>query len=437
MAANLAEKVMGPGQSKATISTHVSRFPDSGEKMLALQWFGRKDVRVQETNKATILDDEDIIVKVTGSTVCGSDMHLYHGAILELRSGDILGHEFMGVVEQVGPKVKKTKVGDRGVASFQVACGKCEYCQKKLSSMCVNTNDSSVQQTLYGATGTAAMLGYSHTCGGFAGAQAEYVRLPYGDVNFLKLPESIPDEAGLYLSDVLCTAYHCVVDTGVEKGDVVAVWGLGAVGLLACKFALFKGAKRVIGIDNNWRMEYAKKKIPEMETLDYSGIDVSKKLIEMTDGKGLDVALECAAGEYAKGFLHKAELALGLETDTSEIVNEMILAVRPFGRIGITGVYAGLTNHFNLGAVMEKGVRFIGNGQAPVHLYWEMILHDYLESGKLDVIDLIVTNRYDLKDAAKVYQLFEKWTPGMEKVFIQTKFSSPPAPNAPKLEHLD
>lgn len=202
---------------------------------------------------------------------------------------------------------------------------------------------------MYGGR-TAGMFGYSHFTGGFAGGQAEYVRVPMGDTNLLKLPDSVPDEKGLYLSDVLCTSWNCVVDTGVEKGDVVAIWGAGPIGQMCAQFALINGASRVIMIDQNWRLDYVKSKYPNIETIDFSslpkGESVTSQLKKMCDGRGPDVALECVAGEYAKGWAHYFELLLGAETDSSEIVNEMITSVKNFGRCGITGVYAGYVSTF-------------------------------------------------------------------------------------------
>jgi len=438
---NAAEKYMGHDDN-ATMTQDVSnpandsKYADpSGKKMKALAWFGKNDVRIIETYRPRIIDSRDVILKVTGTTVCGSDLHLLHGAIIQLQKGDILGHEFMGIVEQVAPGITAVKPGDRVVASFQIACGECQFCKQKLSSVCEKTNANSIENMMYGNR-TAAMFGYSHMCSGTQGGQAEYVRVPYGDVNLLKIPESVPDEKALFLSDVLCTAYHCVVDTGVKKGDVVAVWGLGAVGLLAATFAFEKGASRVIGIDDNFRLEYAKSKLPKIETLDFNECKkgVSVALNEMSKS-GVDVALECAAGEYAKGWLHKVELALALETDTSEIINEMILSVKSFGSCGITGVYAGFTNHFDIGGAMEKGVRLIFNGQAPVHKYWEELLKK-IEDGKLDPL-IVATHRFDIKDTAKVYELMDKKELGLVKPFIQTSASSPPSPGAPQLTRLD
>ena len=201
----------------------------------------------------------------------------------------------MGVVDKVGPSVHKIKPGDRVVASFQIACGQCRFCKQKISSMCERTNNSSVENAMYGNR-TAGILGYSHFTGGYAGGQAEYVRLPFGDVNLLKIPEGVSDEQALYLSDVLPTSYHCVVDTGVQEGDVVGIWGMGPVGLLVAQWAFLKGAKRVIGIDSNWRLDYCKSKLMKLETINFKQVKSVKSEIDKLVPGGLDVALECAAG---------------------------------------------------------------------------------------------------------------------------------------------
>jgi threonine dehydrogenase-like Zn-dependent dehydrogenase len=269
--------------------------------------------------------------------------------IIELEKGDILGHEFCGVVDSVGPGVKNIKKGERVVASFQIACGDCMYCKQKLSSHCERTNATTIGNAMYGGR-TGGIFGYSHFTGGFAGGQAEYVRVPYGDNNLLKLPDDVPDEKGLYLSDVLGTAWNCVVDTGVKEGDVVAIWGAGPIGQMAAEMSFTNGAKRVIVIDggaSSWRLDLLKSKYPKVETINYAelprGMSVTSRLKEMEHG-GPDVALECAGGEYAKGWAHYFELILGAETDTSEILNEMITSVKNYGRCGITGDYVGFVS---------------------------------------------------------------------------------------------
>ncbi|CAL5865796.1 uncharacterized protein PFLUO_LOCUS2 [Penicillium psychrofluorescens] len=386
---------------------------------------------IVETARPKIIDEGDVILKVTGSTICGSDLHLFHEAIPDLQKGDILGHEFCGVIASVGPAVKKVKVGERVVASFQIACGECYYCKKKLSSVCERTNSSEDASTLYGR----------RTAGGFAGGQAEYVRVPYGDVNLLQLPDDVPDEKGLYLSDVLATSWNAVVDTGVEKGDTVAIWGAGPVGQMAAEFSFFNGASRVILIDGGhgkWRLDFVKKILPKLETIEYTnlpkGESVASTLKKMCDGRGPDVAIECAAGEYTKGWAHYFQRLLGMETDTSELLNEMITSVRAFGRCGVTGVYAGFCNHFNIGSLMETGIHLAGNGQAPVQKYWNDLLR-YIQQEQIHPLHM-VTHRVKLEDMEKLYDLFNKRDPGMQKVFVQTKFSAPPTPGAPALTEL-
>ncbi|KAK0757371.1 hypothetical protein N5P37_010093 [Trichoderma harzianum] len=428
-----------------SITTGISNYEETGHgdplhKMKALTWQAPNQVKLLETARPTIVDDDDVIVKITGSTICGSDLHLLHSAIPELHKNDILGHEFCGIVEKVGPGSRKRKVGERVVASFQIGCGECFYCQKKLSSLCERTNGSLSEHALYGRR-TAGMFGYSHFTGGFAGGQAEFVRVPYGDVNLLPLPDDVPDEVGLYLSDVLCTSWNAVVDTGVQPGDTVAVWGGGPVGQMAVEFAVVNGAKRVILIDGGqgrWRLDFVKTKVPQLETIDYTALPKGETVVsvlkKMCDGRGPDVAIECAAGEYSKTLSHSLQRAVGLENDTPELVNEMIESVRGFGSCGVTGIYTGYCNGFNIGSLMETGIRLIGNGQAPVHKYWEQLLV-LIQQEKIRPLDM-VSHRFRLEDMVKVYDLFNHRADGMQKIFVQTQYSSPPTPGTPALTVL-
>lgn len=321
-----------------------------------------------------------------------------------------------------------------GLTNFPCWETQCFFCKQKLSSQCERTNANTIENAMYGGR-TAGMFGYSHFTGGFAGGQAEYVRVPCGDVNLLPIPDDVPDEKALYLSDVLATSWNCVVDTKVYDGDTVAIWGAGPIGQMCADFAFLNGAQRVIVIDANWRLDFVKKVNPRIETIDYSklpkGTSVVAKLKEMVDGRGPDVALECVAGEYAKGWAHYFELLVGAETDTSEIINEMIESVRNFGRCGVTGVYVGYTNHFNIGSLMERGIRLIGNGQAPVHLYWEKLL-GMIQSGEIEPMRML-SHRVRLEDMDKIYYKFDKKEDGLQKVFVQTRFSAPPAKGAPEL----
>lgn len=229
---------------------------------------------------------------------------------------------------------------------------------------------------------------------------------------------------------MLCTSYHCVVDTGITKGSTVAIWGMGPVGLMCAHFSFQKGASRVIGIDNSWRLGWCKTKIPKLETLDYARVplrsSISTELRRMVSGEGVDFALQCAATERARSMLHKLEMALRLEDCTSETLNEMILSVKQFGTIGITGVYAGYTNHVNIGAVMQLGIRIIGNSQAPVSKYWKELL-EQIRSGDVDP-SIMISHRIDLDDLPKAYRIFDSKQQDSMKTFVQTRFSNPPAP---------
>ncbi|KAK3395095.1 chaperonin 10-like protein [Podospora didyma] len=436
------------GHDKEHIKQDVSDYKGEGEgeaheTMKALVWQGKQSVKVVDVPKPRIIEDKDVILKVTGTTVCGSDLHLLHGVVMQMKKGDILGHEFCGVVEQVGPGVEKVKVGKRYVVSFQIACGECFYCKQKLSSQCERTNSNTMTKAMYGDR-TAGLFGYSHLTGGFAGGQAEYVRVPLADVNLLEIPDDVPDEKALYLSDVLPTAYNAVKDTAVYPNDNVAIFGGGPIGQMAGIYALGEGASKIIFVDTEPRLSYLTENWPakhkdKLVLVDFKKLSfgvtnketVVSKLKELCDGRGPDVAIECAAGEYAKGWMHWIEMSLGAETDTSEILNEMIEGVRNYGRAGITGVYVGYTNHFNIGSLMQRGIRLIGNGQAPVHKYWEELL-EKIRTGELDPMQM-VSHRVRLEDLDKVYHKFDAKEDSMQKVFVQTKHSFPRAEGSPEL----
>ncbi|KDQ09174.1 hypothetical protein BOTBODRAFT_165022 [Botryobasidium botryosum FD-172 SS1] len=406
-----------------------------GSTMKALAWFGARDVRLVEVPIPAITEPDDVIVKVTGTTICGSDLHLYNSEILTLQKGDILGHEFMGIIDEVGPNVKNLKPGQRVVASFQIACGKCEYCKKNWSSLCDRTNSSSFQNAMYGHR-DAGLFGYSHMAGGFPGGQAEYVRVPLGEVNLLPLPDNVADERALWLSDVLPTSYHAVADTVIDKGDVVGVWGLGPIGQCVVRWALLKGASRVIVVDRIPERLRLAAEVPGVETIDFSEhTDVVKRIQELVPG-GLDVAIDAGTFHQPKTLLHKIQKALMLETDVPEIINETIMAVKKGGRIGIIAAYGGFMNNFNIGAVMEKGIRLIGNGQAPVHRYWKELLQEYIIPGKFDP-KFMVTHRVSLDEFVELYEAFDRREGGVNKVFVETKFSAPPTPGFPELSRVE
>jgi threonine dehydrogenase-like Zn-dependent dehydrogenase len=428
--ANLAEKKLGD------LPTSTTNNPDtrSGQTMRACAWQGKENLKMIDVPIPVVTDPCDAVIRVTGSTVCGSDLHLYHGEIMQLQKGDILGHEFMGVIEEVGSNVTQFKPGQRVVSSFNIACGTCDYCKKQLYTSCCTTNNSHLMKKLYGHK-IAGVFGYSHFLGGFAGGQAEYVRIPFADTNLFAIPDGVPDERALYLSDIVPTSYHAVVQCDPQPTDTVGIWGLGPIGLLVAQWLKVKGVKRIIGIDNvQERMDLAFDKFGVI-CINFDEVDDVAEHILKHFSEGLDRAIDCAAFRYGKSTLHKVQRAVGLETDTPEILNEAIRSVKKFGTISIIADYCGTTNGFMIGAVMEKGIRLIGCGQAPVQKYIPECL-GYIERGEFDPT-LILTHRFELEAVPEVYKRFDLKDSGIMKVFVQTKFSSPPASGTPQLMQLD
>ncbi|KAF9923912.1 hypothetical protein FBU30_006051 [Linnemannia zychae] len=436
MATNLAANVAQShfGEVPVVASNQDKEIVSPTTDMLACCWMGADKVEMKRVPKPEITDDEDVIIRVTASTVCGSDLHLFHGEIMQLKANDILGHECAGIVEKVGPKVTAVKPGDRVVAAFSVACGTCTYCLKKLYTACECTNNSSVMEKLYGHR-TAGVLGYSHFVGGFTGTQAEYCRILYGNTNLLKIPNGLVDEKALYLSDIVPTSYHAVWDAGVQEGDTVGVWGLGPIGLSTVQWLrnVFK-ASRIIAIDNvPERLQMAKVRWGA-ETINFDEYkDVSVRVNELVQG-GLDRSIDCAGFRYSKSMVHRIERAVGLESDTSETINEMIRSTKKFGTIALIADYAAYTNHLLIGGIMEKGLRLIGCGQAPIQRYWHACLRYILEE-KFDPT-AILTHRFRLEDTPEVYKNFDTKKSGLMKVFLETKFSNPEAPGTPALTSI-
>ena len=347
-----------------------------------------------------------------------------------MKPNQVLGHEFMGKVKEVGPECH-LKVGQRVVVSFQIACGQCEFCKRGLSSMCERTNTSSLQETMYGK-GFAGLFGYTNFAGGYDGGQAEQVRVPYADVNCLPIPDSIPDEKALFLSDIIPTAEGAVNRADVKKGSTVAIWGLGPIGLLACQWSLKYGASKIYAIDCvPERLHLAQKKYGAIPINFKEVKDVVEELYKH-EKLGIDCCIDAAAFRYTpSSTLHTIQRAVGLETDQPTIVNEAIRACKKFGNISLVADYAGITNGFMIGAVMEKGITLRGTGQTPVHMYWKREL-EMLEKGEFKVED-ILSHRFSIDEFEELYEKFDKKEYGLAKVFVETKFSSPPAPGTPQL----
>jgi threonine dehydrogenase-like Zn-dependent dehydrogenase len=330
--------------------------------------------------------------------------------------GDVLGHEFMGIIQEVGSEVKDLKVGDRVVVSAVIAEGECFFCKNGAFSCCDVTNPSKEMEQLYGQR-IAGIFGYSHLTGGYEGGQAEFVRVPFADVNCLKVPESLPDEKVLFLSDIVCTGFHATEMGQVSKDQTVAVWGCGPVGLMAIAWCFFRGAKRVIAIDSvDYRLDCAKNKLGA-EIIDFTKQDVVKTLLEMVPG-GLDVCIDAVGFRFPKGIMDKLQKTLKLETDTAAILYEAIISVRKAGIVSVVGDYYAFANQFPVGAFMEKGVAMRG-GQVFVQKYWKKLL-EYIQKGQFDP-SFVVTHVMPLEQAAEAYRMFDEKQDGMLKVVLKPR----------------
>jgi threonine dehydrogenase-like Zn-dependent dehydrogenase len=390
--------------------------------MRAACWRGKHDVRVETVPDPRILDRGDAVVRVTSTTICGSDLHLYNGFIPSMERGDILGHEFMGEVVEVGPGVEKLSVGDRVVVPFPIACGACGMCAEELYSLCENTNPNAVMASKLWGHSPAGIFGYSHLLGGYSGGQAEYVRVPFADVGPLKVPEGLTDEQVLFLSDIFPTGYMGAEMCEIEPGDVVAVWGAGPVGQFAIASARLLGAERIVAIDRlPARLELARTRAGATDTLNYEEVDVQAELEELTGGRGPDSCID-AVGTEAHGppaiyAADRVKQALRLETDRPIALRQAIRACRNGGIISVIGVYGGFIDKFPMGAVMNRSLT-IKTGQCHVHRYLEPLLAR-IEAGEIDP-SFVVTHRLSLEHAPAAYEMFLEKRDGCEKIVLST-----------------
>jgi threonine dehydrogenase-like Zn-dependent dehydrogenase len=374
--------------------------------MRAVVWEGKHNVQVHQVPDPKIVNPRDAIVKVTLTAICGSDLHLYNGFIPTMESGDVLGHEFMGEVVEVGSEVKNLSKGDWIVVPFAIACGRCFFCQRDLWSLCDNTNPNAwIADTAYGYSG-AGLFGYSHMYGGYPGGQAEYVRVPFADVGPIKIYEPLNDEQVLFLSDIFPTGYMAAENCRIMPGDTVAVWGCGPVGLFAIKSAFILGAERVIAID---RIPDRLLKAQECsaETINYAEVSVLESLKEMTGGRGPDACIDAVGMEsHSATIIHmydRAKHALMLETDRPQPLREAILACRKGGTVSIPGVYGGFLDKFPMGAAFAKGLT-LRMGQTHVHKYMPLLL-DKIRRGDIDP-SFVISHRFGLDDAPEAYRMF-------------------------------
>jgi len=375
--------------------------------MKANCWMGKRDVRVETVPDPQILNQSDAIVKITSTAICGSDLHLYNGFVPTMESGDILGHEFMGEVVDVGREVKNLRKGDRVVVPFPIACGKCVSCQAGMTSLCENSNPNAyIAETLMGHS-PSGIFGYSHMLGGFAGGQAEYARVPFADVGPIKVPEGLTDEQVLFLSDIFPTGYMGAEMCNIKPGDTIAVWGCGPVGQFAIKSAYLLGAERVIGIDRfPERLALAREKAGAI-TLNYEEVNVREVLNEMTGGVGPDACIDAVGLEaHMPGMLgayDRAKQALMLESDRPMALREAILSCRNGGTVSVIGVYGGFIDKFPMGSVMNRSLT-IRSGQCHVHRYLKPLL-EHIVKGDIDP-RFIITHRMPLSQAPEGFAIF-------------------------------
>ena len=387
--------------------------------MRATCWMGRNKVQVEEVPDPQILNGHDAIVRITSTAICGSDLHLYDGYVPTMRRGDVLGHEFMGEVVEVGREVGNLEVGDRVVVPFPIACGNCNACRAETYSLCENSNPNARMAELLWGHSPCGIFGYSHLTGGYAGGQAEYARVPYADVGPIKIENGLTDEQVLFLSDIFPTAYMGAEMCDIRPGDVIAVWGGGPVGQLAIASAYLLGAERVIAID---RFEYRLRMAREQagaETLNYEEVDVREALNELTAGRGPDACIDAVGMEAHHSsplFAYdRVKQATRLETDRAYALRQAILSCRNGGVVSVIGVYGGFVDKFPMGAVMNRSLT-IRSGQCHVQRYLRPLL-ERIRNGEIDP-SFVVTHRLPLEDAPKGYEIFKNKQEDCVKVVL-------------------
>jgi threonine dehydrogenase-like Zn-dependent dehydrogenase len=388
--------------------------------MRATCWHGKHDMRVDDVPDPAIMNRRDAIVRVTATAICGSDLHLYDRFVPTMKKGDILGHEFMGEVVEVGPDVRNLRVGDRVVVPFPIACGNCGACHAEAYSLCENSNPNAwMAEKLLGHS-PAGIYGYSHMLGGFAGGQAEYARVPFADVGPLKVPPGMSDEQALFLSDVFPTGYMAAEMCDITPGDTIAVWGCGPVGQFAMASAKLLGAERVIAIDRvPERLAMAANRAGATDTINYEAQDVMETLKELTGGVGPDACIDAVGMEaHAPGIMYaydRFKQALMLETDRPIALRQAIMACRNGGTVSVIGVYGGFIDKFPMGSFMNRSLT-MRTGQCHVQRYMKPLLAR-IENGDIDP-SFIITHRMDLDDAPEAYDLFKNKQDDCVKVVL-------------------
>jgi threonine dehydrogenase-like Zn-dependent dehydrogenase len=375
--------------------------------MKAVCWQGAHKVEVETVPDPKILNPRDAIVQITSTAICGSDLHLYNGFNPTMKQGDVLGHEFMGEVVELGSAVKNVSIGDRVVVPFTIACGSCFFCNRDLWSLCDNSNPNAWMAEKMLGHSPSGLFGYSHLTGGYAGGQAEYARVPYADVGLFKIPDHLTDEQVLFLTDIYPTGYMAAENCDIQPGDTVAVWGCGPVGQFAIRSAYLLGAERVIAIDRfPERLEMAK--AGGAEVLNYEETEVGEALKEMTGGRGPDSVMDAvgmeAHGMGLEGFYDKVVQTARQETDRPNVLRQAIVACRKGGTVSVPGVYTGFVDKVPMGAFMNKGLT-MKTGQTNIHKYLRPLL-ELIQDSKIDP-SFVITHRLPIEQAPQGYEIFK------------------------------
>jgi threonine dehydrogenase-like Zn-dependent dehydrogenase len=387
--------------------------------MKAVTWCGTRKVQVDNVPDPKILNAGDAIVRITTTCICGSDLHLYDGYIPGMQKGDILGHEFMGEVVEVGKGVTKLKPGDRVVVPFTICCGGCFFCKRGLWSCCDNTNpNAAVAEQAFGFT-TAGLFGYSHLTGGYAGGQAEYVRVPHADVGPIKVPNGLPDEKVIFLTDIFPTGYMAAENCNIQPDDTVAIWGCGPVGQFAIRSAFMLGAHQVVALDSVPE-RLAMARAAGAITIDIDDEYVYERLLDLTGGRGPDACIDAvgmeATGHTIDAYVDRAKAAMFLATDRPHALRQAINCCRKGGTVSIPGVYGGVVDKLPMGAAMQKGLTF-KMGQTHMLNYLKPLM-ERVQNGDIDP-SFVITHKFKLEDAPKAYEIFQKKQDGCIKVVLK------------------
>ena len=388
--------------------------------MKALCWHGKEHVQIDNVPDPILQNSRDAIIKVSACAICGSDLHLYDHYMPSMEKGDVLGHEFMGEVMEVGSDVTNLKPGDRVVVPFNIACGECWFCTRQLFSLCDRSNPNAEMAAKVMGQSPSGLFGYSHMLGGFAGGQAEYVRVPFADVGPIKIESGLEDEKVLFLSDIFPTGYMAAENANIEPGDTVAIWGCGPVGQFAIQSAWMLGAGRVIAIDEVPERMAMAEKYGKAEIIDFSKVgSVYDKLMEMTGGRGPDscidaVGTEAHVGGSMDSIVDKVKTLTMLGTDRPHVLREMVKCCRKGGTLSIPGVYIGMIDKFPMGPLMNKGLR-VNTGQTHTHRYLKPLLAK-IEDGTIDPSFVITHNLAGLDDVPDMYKTFRDKKDGCIKV---------------------